>query len=697
MAITIKGLPQPLHTGYNQVYFYADSNNKNEPNFRYIFNIFNVSTSEQLAELKIRPRYGDGFMEANIQKILASDLKYMTYDFIYENTASGGGAFNNTPSSGFEYSINIQEQWNVQWDFDDVIFESNKVRLISLTQSPFSVGDEINVRNAAEYFRFIDNQFVSGALGLSFNSGSHSLVAGDEIFIIQDSGFTYPQYNGYTSVTASTPTLVTTTKGFIGSTPVEGGLAIRNYEYDGLQQVTDVGQISGGFYDGYYYVDINQDWIDDSPTHPGYASFADGRITINPAGAYTNVRWVWNGALSMNQWQTYDWDNYIPTTIKQQLMTNAPQPYSVKPENTAFIQIFTGGYNLTTTTDLQIRTYDCDGNIIGTFSQPNTLTQSQSDIVAIGVGPRQLNNYSYNVIDNGDFSSTASWTISNFTATASIVGGELDYFDSTDFGISVITQENVLVPGQYYTITMDVSNNNWVSCLAGDEVDTYSLFTSFDNGIYTLGFTASGTDFVFELSSQGSPAGVNIDDITVTTQQDIIDCDQVCQYDITVMRATGTQSETFTFDVDCDCGGRYTNYEIGFMDRLGSFMPINFELNSKSMIDIKRDMFKGFVGGLNESLSIPGYDFNTGEHSIRPFNTEIKEEWELNSDWITEDMMYYMEELFSSPICYITIDGIQYSCNIIEKQFERKLKTNSKNIRYTIKIELSLQNPIQTG
>lgn len=693
MAITIKGQPQVFHAGYNPSYYYADSNNKNEPNFRYIVDIFNTSLSQDVAQLKIRPRYGDGWLEANIQKALASQLGYVVKDLIDSNTPFS--AFNNTPSSGYEYSINISEQFSVKWVFDDVIFNSGQVRLISLTQSPFSVNDDINVVNAAEYFRFLDNQFASGGLlGFSFNSGSHSLVAGDQIYVIQDEGFTYPQYNGYTTVTASTPTLVTTTKTFIGNTPVEGGIAIRNYEYDGLQRVTGVGQISGGPFDGYYYVDINQGWINNSPAHSGFAVFNDGRITINPAGQFTTTKYVWNGAQSIQQWKNYSATDYIPISSTQQFLTNAPQPYPVRNDSQVLLQYFAADPSVTFNQQMRIRTYDCGGSQSGEFFLDNELGASQSDIIALGVGPIFLNNTTYNVIDNGDFSSTASWNISNFVATASITGGELDYFDSTDTGISVITQEDVLVPGQFYTVTMEVSNNNWVGCLVGDDVDTYFLFTSFDNGTYTLGFTASGTDFVFELSSQNAPAGVNIDNITVETQQDIISCD-VCSYDITIMSSLGTQSVPFVFEHECGCDGRFVNYELVFLDRYGSALPIQFELNSKSSVDIDRDMFKGFVGGYDSSNN--GYDFNQGEHSSRPFNTEITEKWELNSNWITEDMMYYFEELFTSPIVLIKIDGSYYSCNVMEKKFERKLRRNNKNIRYTIMIELSLQNPIQTG
>ena len=59
--------------------------------------------------------------------------------------------------------------------------------------------------------------------------------------------------------------------------------------------------------------------------------------------------------------------------------------------------------------------------------------------------------------------------------------------------------------------------------------------------------------------------------------------------------------------------------------------------------------------------------------------------------------MGYMEELFSTPVAFININGNYYSAIVKESTFERKRKNNVKNIRYTITVQLSLDSGIQTG
>ena len=73
MAITIIASPtgntQPV---YNPIVYVIDSTNKSLPGFRYLFQIFDTTTTALIAEYKVAPRPGDGYGYLDISKLLQS-------------------------------------------------------------------------------------------------------------------------------------------------------------------------------------------------------------------------------------------------------------------------------------------------------------------------------------------------------------------------------------------------------------------------------------------------------------------------------------------------------------------------------------------------------------------------------------------------------------------------------------------------
>ncbi len=152
------------------------------------------------------------------------------------------------------------------WEFADLYFGSGGVfRLFGYTDPGYSIGDYITVSGAAEQFDFIDNNFSAGSFALL--TATHGINIGDTITVFQDDPYNHEQYNGDHTVINVTSTLVVTNQGFLGNTPVQGGVYYRNYYADGLHRVIDVGVYGNGF-----YVDIDEPYVNNSPTHGGTAS-----------------------------------------------------------------------------------------------------------------------------------------------------------------------------------------------------------------------------------------------------------------------------------------------------------------------------------------------------------------------------------------------------------------------------------------
>ena len=687
MAIGLTGSPQQLTPGYNPMYFYATSTNVLEDSFRYLVTITNYDTSVVLADLKVLPRYLDNQLEINISKIIDNDLGVFTDDL--DLNSSDILAFNNTISSGFRYQIDIGEEFKLLWEFADTTFNTGSVQLVSLTASPYVVGDEIVVTDAAEYFEFSDNQFDVGSVGFLMSVNPVGVInIGDTVTIEQDPGFTYPQYNGTFEVTAVTSTVVTVNFSYQGSTPPQGGTLIRNFNYDGIAIVTDTGVVSGGPYNGYYYIEYGQSWIDNSPTHVGTVEYADGRAAQFRSLYTDNDLYTFNGASGHKPWLSWDGEYYDPSVDPQGWLTNLPDNWTVSLEDDVFLNNWTRKSD-TFNDELILRTYDSNSAQSGTYSFENGWPYTQ--IQAIPMGPRSLNMVYPNIIQNGTFQSTSYWTIvNNLGGTASISSGSMSYTDSVGDGEALAWQYDALIVGCEYLVTLTSTSNIGVGVQIGDTSVQQTIITSGQTGTFTASFTSADPDFVIAMSSGivGQNDGV-FDDVIVQQLCPIIDCD-VATYTLDVYDKFGvTQSQTRNFTVDCLCAGRYTNYPILFMDRFGSMVSYDFSLNNKQTVDVDRDLYKKFVGGSNNGT----YTYDTTEHSNRIYNVDLEEKWELNTDYMTEQEAVFFEQLVSSPIAMILIDNEYQAVNITDKRYERKNRT-TKLRRYMIKIDFSNNNTI---
>lgn len=148
MAITILATPDRVHPGYNPIYWFVDSTNKNLPGFRYIFELklcdFPYTT---FRELKIAPRPGDGYGYVDVSKIIQ--------DYLSNALDIGNNTWIDADQSSiFEYQIDFGEEYIESYELYSAfntgltasIFGPAGSTLITGTNSmPFIVGDQVYV------------------------------------------------------------------------------------------------------------------------------------------------------------------------------------------------------------------------------------------------------------------------------------------------------------------------------------------------------------------------------------------------------------------------------------------------------------------------------------------------------------------------------------------------------------------------
>lgn len=142
--------------------------------------------------------------------------------------------------------------------------------------------------------------------------------------------------------------------------------------------------------------------------------------------------------------------------------------------------------------------------------------------------------------------------------------------------------------------------------------------------------------------------------------------------------------------IDRSCS-RYENIELIFMDKLGSFIPFNFNLVSRNNKNITRTNYgQNYMGYGN---SVNNWNYKTYDRGTRTLDILVNEEFTINSNWLDQSTSDFIMELFESPEVYWkkSVD-VYVAINIMDIRVEKKKIVNDQLINYTVMFELSVKN-----
>ena len=109
------------------------------------------------------------------------------------------------------------------------------------------------------------------------------------------------------------------------------------------------------------------------------------------------------------------------------------------------------------------------------------------------------------------------------------------------------------------------------------------------------------------------------------------------------------------YRVNIDRRVQINEYVISFLDRKGSFSSFAFQLKSYERGEVTRDEFnkdvQGYVSGGEWGYNYEEFGFNT-------FNINVTKTLELNTNWMTQNMSDYFQQLITSPQTFLKL--VQY-------------------------------------
>lgn len=111
------------------------------------------------------------------------------------------------------------------------------------------------------------------------------------------------------------------------------------------------------------------------------------------------------------------------------------------------------------------------------------------------------------------------------------------------------------------------------------------------------------------------------------------------------------------YRVNIDHRESITEYDLVFLDRLGSMSSFAFQLKAYERGEVQREEYNQDVQGYVNSGQ---WTYNYDEFGFSTFNLSATKTLELNSNWMNQDMAAYFEELVTSP--QVFLKRVEYSC-----------------------------------
>jgi len=157
---------------------------------------------------------------------------------------------------------------------------------------------------------------------------------------------------------------------------------------------------------------------------------------------------------------------------------------------------------------------------------------------------------------------------------------------------------------------------------------------------------------------------------------------------------TDVTSETRRIYLDQDCCKN--EIELVFLDRAGAYSSYAFCLNAFERGTVERTNYRKELGDLNAPNP---FEFNTWDSGLTTFNVRFNTQYTLNTDWMTDGMSVYFNQLITSPEVFAKLvddegNNVWYRCIVQENSFETQRKKNKNLIRKTVTIQLAINDSI---
>jgi hypothetical protein len=272
---------------------------------------------------------------------------------------------------------------------------------------------------------------------------------------------------------------------------------------------------------------------------------------------------------------------------------------------------------------------------------------------------------------------------------------DMPNWDETDYELDGVTKE--WLTNQPQTFSCTPSQDLWLN-LRGDGVGINKrVYFENDNGDVFYKAIAGG-DYI-----KGVAVGPNnFGSLTVVSGTAPLIKSDTKNYQVWYSDGAFNPVQSLAYEIKIDRRPVITQYNILFLDRMGSWSSFAFQLKTYEKLNIKRETYNKDVPGYVTGTE---WQYKSYEQGSVNYNTQVSKTIDLNTNWMTEAQAYYFQELVTSPQTYIApvtfvsceyVLGEYISCNVMNNSFDIDTVRNKHLIRQQLQVRLS-NNDIING
>lgn len=179
---------------------------------------------------------------------------------------------------------------------------------------------------------------------------------------------------------------------------------------------------------------------------------------------------------------------------------------------------------------------------------------------------------------------------------------------------------------------------------------------------------------------------LNIPDAQFTLGIQPIITGSVAYYTVQTFNSSNVElSIVARYNIVDNCS-RYEKRRLQFLNEVGGYDTFNFTLVSKETMDIERSMFKKDLGSYGSSFSFVN---SPNDRAYSQYHTRIKDKISIQSDWVKEEQLAWLEQLVTSPDVRLDDGSYLIPINITNTSFEKKKVVNEKLFNLQLEYTLS--------
>jgi len=142
---------------------------------------------------------------------------------------------------------------------------------------------------------------------------------------------------------------------------------------------------------------------------------------------------------------------------------------------------------------------------------------------------------------------------------------------------------------------------------------------------------------------------------------------------------------TLTIPITFDCTNKYGAVSLVYLNKYGVYDSYTFNALSNDSLTKKQETFQKAI--FDRADMTHYFDYGVPQDTF--YNIQAHQTKTVNTNWIPEDEVGIIQQIFLSKRVYIIEDGKYTACSVANTDFQEQKADNEKLINYTLQLAVS--------